>query len=931
MIRSKRFALDSALPAFVVLASALFALTTGARASGGEDIQGTPDPNAPKTAHSPIYFPPSKAGYPGEWRDPRDVAPYLSFHEGRAAQGQQGTLSEPTTNQLLYDARYYALELTLAPTTHLLTGVVTMRAEIVGGPLTQIDVDLAANLTVSSVTSGGLPATFSRPGDLLQIDLDRAYDTGEVVELVMSYSGNPTGDSFAWDSFGGKAMIWTLSEPFGARTWWPCKDYPEDKADSVDVHVNAPTTMLTASNGVLRDSGDNGTTAFSWWHESHPIATYLVSIATHPYTLTTDWYHASPTDSTELRFYSFPSHASQNQQTEVKVKDMMGAFAGRYGPYPFADEKYGHAEFLWGGGMEHQTCSSMGFYGESVVAHELAHQWFGDDVTCKTFEHVWLNEGFATYSEALWEEQVGGHAAYLDDMLLNQYFGPGTIYVPPTEDFNRIFDGNLSYAKASWVLHMLRHITGDTAFFQILQTYRAQFSGQAATTEDFKGVAEAVSGLELDPFFTQWIYGEGAPIYSYTWTGTPNGGGYDVALHVDQLQSGQTFDLPLDVRVTTQSGVESFVVSSSLAAQDFVLSVGAQPTNVELDPDHWILRILFPPIPTPTFAKQLLLVNGVAWDTYGTEIRTAYADRAFSGNYAVDFWDYFPTPSGGYPSPLPAPLGHGAVPPEVLAQYRAVIWIGNNLGGDLDGWLQSPIYSYLKAGGDVLLLSRFGQDFLSEPFRNYLGVNWVDPTGQINDCVANQFGLTNIARTGVQNFCATFDATVTSPSVLLYKADLGYDPDLGIGVYNAPPGGGTYNPTGGRFIFLSGRPYRWNHAQLRTNVEFMLANYFGLLSTDVDGSAASLELGIEVPRPNPFAERTGLRFSLPRAEAVRLRVFDVTGRAVRELVQGTLAAGQHRVEWDGKDAKGAPSASGVYFVRLEAEGRSLERKLLRIR
>ncbi|MBK8231604.1 MAG: hypothetical protein IPK72_13695 [Candidatus Eisenbacteria bacterium] len=914
-----------------MIATALLLTHGSAWAGRGEEVGQVQPSRETPGKHAPTLFPPSKAGYPGEWRDPRDIAPYLAFHQARAAQGHSPLLTLPTPNQGLYDARYYDLDLTLSPSTSLLTGTVRAVLTVTGGPLSQIDLDLASNLTVSAVTVGGNATTFTRPTNLLRVDLDRPYATSETVDLSISYSGNPNGDAFAWDSFGGQSLVWTLSEPFGARTWWPCKDYPDDKADSVDIRITAPTGHRTASNGSLRSESDNGTVAQTWWHEGHPIATYLVSLASHPYTVYNDWYVSSPTDSTELRFWSIPSHVANNQPIDFLVKDMIAAFATRFGEYPFPDEKYGHAEFLWGGGMEHQTCSSMGFYSESIAAHELAHQWFGDAVTCKTFEHIWLNEGFATYGEALWEEQNGGYDAYIADMLLNQFFGPGTIYVPPTDDFNRIFDPNLSYAKASWVLHMLRHVTGDAAFFDILETYRTQYFGRSADTAEFQAGAESVSGLDLDAFFTQWIYGEGAPVYSYSWSATPAGPGYDIALHIDQIQSGQTFTMPLDIQITTASGSETQVVQNSLAAQDFVLHTTEEPTAVALDPKQWVLRIVMDPIPTPTFARDLLLVNGVSWDTYGSEIRSAYTDKAFWGDYAIDFWDYFPTPSGGYPATLPAPLGHGKVTPAVLAQYKNVIWIGNNLSGDLDGWFGTPIYSYLQAGGNVLLLTRFGEDFLIEPYRDYLGVDFLS-TVTLNDCVSAYVGLSNIARLGTQSFNATFDLAVTSPSVLLYRAESGFTPDRGIGVYKAPPGGGTFNPNGGRFIFLSGRPYRWNHAQIQTNVEFMLQNFFGLSATDApETSLSSVSTGLSELWPNPSTGATEIRFGLAAAGPVALHIYDVRGRRVRTLVEGSLDPGWHEVIWDGRNGRGETSAAGIYFARLIAGGQTDRAQIIRVR
>lgn len=891
-------------------------------ATSGPGSHGRLDPDV-------LYFPPSSAGWAGEWRNSWDVAPYLALHEG-GFRGEGGPREDPSPNQSLYDALSYDINLTLQSTTPRVTGTVTMIASVLTGPLSQMDVDLYSNMAISSLTSGGVAAGYVRTGNVVTVTLDRAYDTAEVVTLVFQYSGNPSGGYFAWDTNAGQPMIWTLSEPFGARSWWPCKDYSDDKADFVDIRVTTPTGLKIASNGTLMQETDNGTTSFAWWHESHPIATYLVSLAIHPYSVYSDFYEYSPGQQMEIQFYNFPADLAANQPVQAKVKDMIATFASKYGEYPFLDEKYGHAQFLWGGGMEHQTCTSLGFYGESVVAHELGHQWFGDDITCKTFHDVWLNEGFATYSEALWSELEYGPAAYFQDILANQYFGAGTIWVPELTDFGRIFSSSLSYNKASWVLHMLRRVVGDTAFFQILQEYRNQYSGRSAETSEFKDVCEQVSGLELDPFFNQWIYGEYYPIYQYSWTAAPGGGGYDVTLDLDQVQSWQIFNMPVDIRVKTVAGEENFVVANALAHESYVLHVNDEPTDVTIDKDNWILRVVLAPIPTPSFDRAILLVNGVDWNTYGSEITTAYTDKAFWGNYAIDFWDYFNEPVGGYPTTLPAPLGHGAVPGSELAHYRCVIWVGNNFGGDLSGWINTPIYDYLVKGGNVLLLSRMGEDFVLEPYREYLAVNWAG-TGTVNDCIAAQPGLTNIARLGTQSFVATMNLTLGANSTLLYRAESGYNPDRALGVIQIPPSGGTYNPEGGRFCFLSGRPYRWNHTNLRTNVEFILANYLNKTATDVIPSEQGLSLQVVSSAPNPFREMTALRYSLAEAAPVRATIVDVSGRSIRTLYDGQAVAGSHVIAWDGRDDAGREAAAGVYCCRIESHGRTVETTVVRLR
>lgn len=866
---------------------------------------------------APILFPPTPSG-PPEWREESDVAPYLAAWKAQALRRSRTLQAAPTPNQSEYDVRGYALDLTFTPATSTVAGTVRVQAQVLSDPFTTLDLDLLANMTIDGITSGGVPVSFTRLGDVLTVNLERSYLTGEILDVRITYHGTPVAGAFGFQTANGRQLIWSLSEPYGARSWWPCKDVPEDKADSVYIRLTVPTGLVTASNGTRLSATDNGVQAVTRWREGHPIATYLVSIASYPYTQTLDWYRSSPTDSMRIDFFNFPETAPIAATVQSKVKTMIGAFATRFGPYPFLDEKYGHAEFTFGGGMEHQTCSSMGSFSEFVVAHELGHQWWGDMITCRDFHHIWLNEGFATYSEALWAESQGGAAAYHADLAQNKFFGPGSVWVPDDTDEARIFSSDLSYDKGSWVLHMLRHVLGDATFFAALAHYRAAHQYTSTVTEDFQASCEAVSGRDLTKYFQQWVYGERYPIYKSRWTSAPAAGGFDVTLTLEQRQTWQLFTMPVDVRVQTVAGPRDFVVPDSLASQTFTLHVDAAPTSVEIDPDEWILRQLELEVTNPAFDRAVLVVNGVDWGTYGTEITTAYTDKAFQGDYTIDFWDHFPAPAAGYPGVLPAPLGHGFVPPSVLGHYRNVIWVGNNFNGDLDSWLQTPLLSYLRAGGNVILLSRQGEQFLGDSLRTYLGLNFTHTGVTFTDCVATRPGLTNIARTNTQSLCALFDTVRTRPDTqLLWKTTAGYTPQRGLGVVRQPVGGAGLRPNGGRFAFLSGRPYRWNHASLKANMNTLLGTYLlEPLSGVGVGDAPLAGLSLAPVRPNPSHGSSALRFTLPSASSVRLELIDAAGRRIRTLAEGTFAAGAHERTWDGRLSDGSRAPAGLYWVRL---------------
>ncbi|MBD3222755.1 hypothetical protein GF314_16110, partial [bacterium] len=585
-----------------------------------------------------------------------------------------------TPNQALYDVTWYDLDIGLDPVAEILSGRNTVTLTVVDQPIATVDLDLRYDMAVSAAEVGGQPTTFTHVGDVVTVTLDRTYEVGESLTVAVTYGGDPGGQYFGWDSYGGQDMIWTLSEPFGARHWWPCKDVNTDKPDGMDIRVTVPDELIVASNGLLLSDTDNGATRTFHWRTEYPIVTYLVSLAIHPYDQYSDWYTPQAGgDPMEVAFYVFPAHMDDVQATYALTVPMIDAFAQGYGEYPFVAEKYGHAEFTWGGGMEHQTISSMGGWSEDLISHELAHQWWGDMVTCADFGHIWLNEGFATWSEAYWKELSDGVQTYRLYMDYASYWGGGTIFVEDPLNDN-IFDGNLSYNKGSWVVHMLRGVLGDEDFFAGLALYRERFLYGSATTEDLRDVLEEVSGRDLDAFFAQWIYGEYFPEYRYGWEAGP--GADQITVTIEQIQTTTgLFTMPIELRVTTDQGTTDVTVDNSQASESYVIDVVGTVESVALDPDKWILRRVQSQVTDPTFGDGILLVNGVHWDTYGSEITSAYADSIFTGEQSFAFWDNFPAPAGGYVDELPEPLGHGAVPADVIGRFSSVVWVGNNYAG----------------------------------------------------------------------------------------------------------------------------------------------------------------------------------------------------------------------------------------------------------
>ncbi len=874
-------------------------------------------------------------------KKPRDFRRDLSRKKAERYALMYLANASQTENQTYYDVIYYDIDLDIDPTAETVSGSVTMTAGVVSDSLTEVEVDLLDNMTVSQVSGGGGPLSFTHSSDILTVTLPMTYYLGESFTIVIDYSGTPSASygSFGFDTHNGAPMIWSLSEPYGARSWWPCKDIPADKADSVDIRITVPDTLIVASNGTLRSEVDHGSTKTYYWHEEYPIVTYLVSVAIHPYTVFSHWYHYAPTDSMEVRYFVFPDHYTDpNLQANYALTvPMIELYADLFGEYPFLNEKYGHAEFLWGGGMEHQTITSLGWWGEYLIVHELAHQWWGDMVTCNSFHHIWLNEGFATYSEALWSEFTYGVEQYHQDMADAKYVGYGTIYVSDPSDFARIFDYGLSYLKASWVLHMLRHVVGDSTFFQTLKVYYADSRYQygTVTTEQFRDFCEDVSGMDLDFFFHQWIYEEYYPMYTYNWSSQENAGQFEIDLNIDQLQTNFIFTMPIDISIETASGETTLVVWDSLASQSFDLVVEEEPVAIYLDKEEWILRSVEQPVSNPTFDRGILLVNGVDFDTYGSAIWTAYEDSVFWGSYDISFWDCFDETGSGYPPNVPSPLGHGAVPPDTIKQFSTVIWVGNNFAGDLDAWLSTPIVSYLYVGGNLLLMTRMGQDFISEPLRNYLGITWRENAlSTLNNCISTHPGLVDMTCIGSQSYCAVFDTALASTeSQQLFKETASFSTHRGLGVWRNPAEGGTYRSTGGQFVFISGRPYRYDHDDLRANVEYILGNFLDepYEPTGAEKASPKLVFNLRQNFPNPFNPVTNIRFTIPEKCFVSLNVYDVSGRLVKTLVSKEIPANVYSINWDGTNREGQNVASGVYFYRIVAGSFIAAKKMVLIR
>lgn len=525
----------------------------------------------------------------------------ISEAEAKAALGHFRGVQNMNTNN--YDLKYHRLEFNVDPTQAHISGKVTSYFEAKEDMNTMV-FELVDNMTVSEVKQRGVSLSFTQnSNDEVVITLPQVQQQGVLDSLSVSYSGNPVSSgfgSFEVNTHNGDPLLWTLSEPFGAKAWWPCKQDLIDKVDSVDFYITTPRfnpsneEYVAVANGLEISQTIQGNNKITHYHHGHPIPAYLIAIAVTNYTV---YSHTVENNGNpfEIINYIYPEDLVYAQQRTPVTVDIMNLFANLFEPYPYADEKYGHAQMGWGGGMEHTTVSFMGSLGRSLIAHELGHQWFGDKVTCGSWQDVWLNEGFATYMDGLTVENLDGEASFKswrEDKIYNiTYYPGGSVYVPAqdTTSVNRIFNSRLSYDKASMVLHMLRKKLGDADFFQGATNYLNDpaLAFGYAKTQDLIRNMETTSGKNLTEFFNDWIYGEGYPSYTIKWNQQDSS---SINIKISQTQSHPSvsfFEAPVPIRLRgTQGEMLDLVLDNTSNGQYFQPTVNFEVQSVLFDPEY---------------------------------------------------------------------------------------------------------------------------------------------------------------------------------------------------------------------------------------------------------------------------------------------------------------------------------------------------------
>lgn len=508
----------------------------------------------------------------------------------------------PSMNK--YNVSYLKLDISAETNSRIIAGSALTLAKAVA-PMDSFITELRSNMTVDSIFINGVKKTFSRASDHIFVPLSPAIPAGNNISALVYYRGTANSTGVFAGISNGLSYTATLSESYQAREWFPVKQQLQDKFDSVEIWVTTSNINKVGSNGLLQgvDALPNNKSRYRW-KSINKMNYYMPSISVGNYMEYLNYAKpaAMAPDSILIQHYIYDNatYFNSNKANLDKTPAFIEKFSELYGLYPFKNEKYGHAQASIGGGMEHQTMSTMVSFGSTLIAHELGHQWWGDHVTCAKWNDIWLNEGFATYSEQLLIEKLpslftttaAANMLSLHSSVMS--VANGSVYLPDASvyDENRIFSSRLSYNKGGAIIHTLRfEMQSDTLFFKTLRNFQTQFKDSVATGEDFKTVAQNTSGKNLNDFFTQWYYGEGYPTYNITYYKPTTDSIY---LVVNETVSAPTvtpfFKGLLELTIQSAQGDTTILVNVAYNNQGFKLKCAKNPTGIIVDPNNWIIN-----------------------------------------------------------------------------------------------------------------------------------------------------------------------------------------------------------------------------------------------------------------------------------------------------------------------------------------------------
>ncbi len=513
------------------------------------------------------------------------------------------TIADPAEDQ--YDIKHLVFHLNMSDTSVYVAGNVSTGAVVVTPTMSRYVFELDSALTIDSAKINGAAVTVSTSGAVRSVAIS-AMPAGSYFTAQVFYHGTPPGGSGFFNGIthavtsGGTHVVYTVSDPYVARNWWPSKQSILDKIDTVDMYVTVPRGVVDGSNGVLLNVDSTSVSGF-WtyhWQTHYPIDYYLISVAIARYTQDKFYAHFSgSTDSVLIQnfFMDTATFYPASKRNFDSLGQFIDYFSTLYGRYPFWKEKYGVCYSTLTGGMEHQTMTTIGVPSTYIIAHELCHQWFGDNVTYRTWGDVWLSEGFATFSEQLYMAQFRGAAAalahrssYLTGLILNDPCGK--LYVDDTTTSDSLFNGATVYAKGQAVVRMLQYLApSDSAFFRVLRIFQTTYALGNASTADLKAIAETIYGTNLDTFFNQWVYGRGFPIYTITW----NQSGANVFVKIVQKTSCPSstprFSTPIELQLHGASADTFIRVYNDRDTTIYQFTWDQTMTRLYLNPNVWTI------------------------------------------------------------------------------------------------------------------------------------------------------------------------------------------------------------------------------------------------------------------------------------------------------------------------------------------------------
>lgn len=515
----------------------------------------------------------------------------------------------------MYDLKFYHLNINIERNTRYISGNVKSKAKVLAASLDSFAFVLHENHTIDSVYVNGIKRNFVRRDSLVLATAGTPIVQNQLFDAIVYYKGTaPTGNAAAiGDGYNmgtsgswGNQVTWSLSESLCAYHWFPCKQDLRDKIDSSWVYATTDSANMVGSNGLLKNIVTIGNKKRYEWKSKYPIDYYLISVATakyKPYIL-----YAKPqylvNDSIYIQNFIYDNAINNTawatQKTALnKIVPTINFMSNIFGMYPFYKEKYGHCMAPFGGGMEHQTMTSLGFFDFELDAHELGHQWWGDNVTCASWKDIFINEGWASYSEYLCHQYMTGTGTTATQKMLDVHTSVmsqlgGSCYFTNADTMNatRIFSSRLTYDKGSAVVHSLRYeINNDSVFFPAIRAFQATYGDNTATVIEFKNFMEAQSGLNFTQFFNQWYYGQGYPTFSVSWN---QGGG------VFYLKSTQTQSFPssvplfmthVDYRISRTAKPDTIVrLYHGQTIENYSIPLTGSVTSIGVDPNNWILN-----------------------------------------------------------------------------------------------------------------------------------------------------------------------------------------------------------------------------------------------------------------------------------------------------------------------------------------------------